>query len=51
VLRVAQESVKDRQLVSDQVAALAGNKLRPDMDVSLAKGFGSSEAIADANSK
>jgi outer membrane protein len=37
VLRVAQETVKDRQLVSDQVAALAGNKLRPDMDVSFAE--------------
>jgi hypothetical protein len=36
VLRVAQQTVKDRQLVSDQVAALAGKKVRPDMDVSFA---------------
>ena len=35
-LRVAQEAVKDRQLISDQVALLTGNKLRPDMDVSFA---------------
>jgi outer membrane protein TolC len=28
VLRVAQETIRDGQLISDQVAALAGNKLR-----------------------
>jgi len=28
VLRVAQETIRDRQLISDQVASLAGNKLR-----------------------
>lgn len=38
VLRSAQETVKDRQLVSDQVSALASNKLRRDMDVSFASG-------------
>jgi len=36
VLRVAQETIRDRQLISDQAASLAGNKLRPDMDVSFA---------------
>jgi outer membrane protein len=36
VLRVAQETVKDRQLVSDQVGALADNKLRSGLDVSFA---------------
>jgi outer membrane protein len=36
VLRVAQETVKDRQLVSDQVSALANNKLRSGLDVSFA---------------
>jgi outer membrane protein len=36
VLRAAEETVKDRQLISDEVAALARNKLRSDMDVSFA---------------
>lgn len=36
VLRVAQETVKNRQLVSDQVSALANNKLRSGLDVSFA---------------
>jgi outer membrane protein len=36
VLRVAEETVKDRQLISDQVAALSVNNLRSDMDVSFA---------------
>jgi outer membrane protein len=36
VLRVALETVKDRQLVSDQVTALAQNKLKSGLDVSFA---------------
>jgi len=36
VLRVAQETVKDRQLVSDQITALAQNKLKSGLDVSFA---------------
>jgi outer membrane protein len=36
VLRVAQETVKDRQLVSDQVTALEKNKLKSGLDVSFA---------------
>lgn len=36
MLRVAQETVKDRQLVSDQVSELANNKLRSGLDVSFA---------------
>ena len=36
VLRVAQETVKNRQLVSDQVTALEQNKLRSGLDVSFA---------------
>ena len=36
VLRVAEETVKDRQLVSDQVKALAQNKLKSGLDVSFA---------------
>jgi len=37
VLRVAQETVKDRQLVADQITALAQNKLKSGLDVSFAK--------------
>ncbi|HYK90234.1 MAG TPA: TolC family protein [Acidobacteriota bacterium] len=36
VLRVAQETVADRQLVVDQVTALAKSKLKSDLDVSFA---------------
>jgi outer membrane protein len=36
VLRVAQETVKDRQLVSDQVSELAKNQLKSGLDVSFA---------------
>ena len=36
VLRVAQETVKDRQLVSDQITALAQNNLKSGLDVSFA---------------
>jgi outer membrane protein len=36
VLRVAQETVKDRQLVSDQITALAQSKLKSGLDVSFA---------------
>ncbi len=36
VLAVAQETVKARQLVSDQVTELAKNKIRSDLDVSFA---------------
>jgi outer membrane protein len=36
VMRVAQETVKDRQLVSDQITALAQNKLKSGLDVSFA---------------
>jgi outer membrane protein len=36
VLRVAQETVKNRQLVSDQITALEQNKLRSGLDVSFA---------------
>jgi outer membrane protein len=36
LLEVAQETVADRQVISYQVAALANNNLRPDMDVSFA---------------
>jgi outer membrane protein len=36
VLRVAQETVKDRQLVSDQITALARNNLKSGLDVSFA---------------
>jgi len=36
VLRVAQETVKDRQLVADQVGALAKNQLKSGLDVSFA---------------
>ncbi len=36
VLRVAQETVKDRQLVSDQITALAKNQLKSQLDVSFA---------------
>jgi outer membrane protein len=36
VLRVALETVKDRQLVADQVSALAENKLKSGLDVSFA---------------
>jgi outer membrane protein len=35
-MRVAQETVKDRQLVSDQITALAQNKLKSGLDVSFA---------------
>jgi outer membrane protein len=36
VLRVAQETVKERQLVADQVGALAKNQLKSQLDVSFA---------------
>ncbi len=36
VLKVAQETVKNRQLVSDQITALQQNKLRSGLDVSFA---------------
>jgi outer membrane protein len=36
VLRVAQETVKNRQLVSDQITALEQNKLKSGLDVSFA---------------
>jgi outer membrane protein len=36
VLQVAQETVKDRQLVSDQIAELQKNKLKSGLDVSFA---------------
>ena len=36
VLQVAQETVKDRQLVSDQITAMAKNLLKSDLDVSFA---------------
>jgi outer membrane protein len=36
VLRVAQETVKNRQLVSDQITALEKNKLKSGLDVSFA---------------
>jgi outer membrane protein len=36
VLKVARETVKDRQLVSDQITALAQNKLKSGLDVSFA---------------
>jgi outer membrane protein len=36
VLKVAQETVKDRQLVSDQVGALEKNKLKSGLDLSFA---------------
>ncbi|MGB0035189.1 MAG: TolC family protein [Candidatus Acidiferrales bacterium] len=36
VLQVAQETVKDRQLVADQVAALAKNNLKSGLDMSFA---------------
>jgi len=36
VLRVAQETVKDRQLISDQVTVLAKNQLKSELDVSFA---------------
>jgi outer membrane protein len=37
VLQVAQETVKDRQLVADQVTAMARNQLKSDLDVSFAE--------------
>jgi hypothetical protein len=37
VLRVAQETVKDRQHISDQVAAVTGNKFRSDMRLDLSR--------------
>jgi len=37
VLQVAQETVKDRQLVADQISALAKNLLKSDLDVSFAE--------------
>lgn len=36
VLRVAEETVKNRQLVSDQITALEKNKLKSGLDVSFA---------------
>ena len=36
VLQVAQETVKDRQLVADQISAMAKNLLKSDLDVSFA---------------
>ncbi len=36
VLQVAQETVKNRQLVSDQITAMAKNLLKSDLDVSFA---------------
>ena len=36
VLQVAQETVKDRQLISDQITAMAKNLLKSDLDVSFA---------------
>ncbi|MHB8655769.1 MAG: TolC family protein [Terriglobia bacterium] len=36
VLRVAEQTVKDRQLVADQINALAANKLKSGLDVSFA---------------
>jgi outer membrane protein len=36
VLRVAEETVKDRQLLTDQVSALAANKLKSQLDLSFA---------------
>ena len=36
VLRVAEETVKDRQLLADQVGALAANKLKSQLDLSFA---------------
>ncbi len=36
VLQVAQETVKDRQLVADQIGAMARNQLKSDLDVSFA---------------
>lgn len=36
VLRVAEQTVKDRQLVADQINALASNKLKSGLDVSFA---------------
>ena len=36
VLKVAQETVKDRQQVSDQITALQKNQLRSGLDVSFA---------------
>jgi ATP-dependent Clp protease ATP-binding subunit ClpA len=37
VLRVAQETVKDRQHITDQVAAVTGNKFRSDMRLDLSR--------------
>ncbi len=37
VLRVAEETVKERQVVADQVAALAKSKLKSDLDLSFAR--------------
>jgi outer membrane protein len=37
VLRVAQETVKERQLVADQVHALAKNQMKSSLDVSFAE--------------
>jgi len=36
VLQVAQETVKDRQLVADQISVMAQNQLKSDLDVSFA---------------
>jgi len=36
LLRVAQETVKDRQLIADQVSAMAKNQLKSQLDVSFA---------------
>jgi outer membrane protein len=36
VLQVAQETVKDRQLVADQIGVMARNQLKSDLDVSFA---------------
>jgi outer membrane protein len=36
VLKVAEETVKNRQLVSDQITALAQNKLKSGLDMSFA---------------
>ena len=46
VLHVAQETVKDRQHISDQVAAVAGNKFRSDMSSSANPGLLCSEVIS-----
>jgi len=36
ILQVAQETVKDRQVVADQISAMARNQLKSDLDVSFA---------------